>query len=150
MHGPLCRVVELAVRDDVAGAVITDMGAAGVAGSGAPARGRAMSAEYEQPAVVEGELVDVDALLQEKPLQYTPAVREARHITTHRRTCACGKGSPEAHGAIGGRRPFSCGEILEIAARVEAGRRHAARWLWLLPVRGRHVTYGGHDGRRWS
>jgi hypothetical protein len=87
-----------------------------------------MSAEYEQPAMIEGELVDLNALLEEKPLQYPPAVRKARHITTHRRTCASGKGSPESHGAIGDRQPFSYGEILEIAARVEAGRRPAARW----------------------
>jgi hypothetical protein len=107
-----------------------------------------MSAEYEQPAVGEGELVDLDALLEEKPLQYPPAVREARHITMHRRTCACGKdGTPEAHGAIGGRRPFSRGEILEIAARVEAGRRHAARRCGCCPsAAGTSPTVGTTGG----
>jgi hypothetical protein len=93
----------------------------------APARPGPEVPDIDLPDV-ECEIVDLDALLKEKPLQYPPAVRESRHITTHRRTCACGKDGPEVHGAIGGRRPFPCGEILEIAARVEAGRRRAARW----------------------
>lgn len=73
------------------------------------------ASESDQPMVVEGEVVDLDALLEAKPLQHPPAVRPR---------CACGKdGSPFAHGLMPGRqRAFSCREVLEIAARVEAAQ----------------------------
>jgi hypothetical protein len=49
-----------------------------------------------------------------RPLQYPPAVRPV---------CACGKdGSGYAHGAIGGRRPFTCAEVLEIRAVAICGQ----------------------------
>jgi hypothetical protein len=52
-----------------------------------------------------------------RPLAHPPAARE---------TCACGKdGSAFAHGLMPGRRrPFTCAEVLAIAARVEFGQRH--------------------------
>lgn len=71
--------------------------------------------EPEQPTVVEGEVIDLDELLEPKPPQHPPAVRPM---------CACGKdGLPFSHGAMGQRRPFTCAEVLEIRARVEAGDR---------------------------
>lgn len=32
--------------------------------------------------------------------------------------CACGNGTPYGHGAVDGRRPFTCDEVLAIRARV--------------------------------
>lgn len=89
-----------------------------------------MSAADEQvPEVVEGEVVDLDALLDPRPLQYPPAVREV---------CACGKdGRAFAHGLMPGReRAFTCAEVLEIAARVEAAQTPRRRRLRGLFRRG--------------
>jgi hypothetical protein len=75
-----------------------------------------MTAEQELP-ILDAEViavVDLDELL-EKPLQHPPALRVV---------CACGKnGTPEAHGfnPITGHRALTCAEVLEIAARVNAG-----------------------------
>jgi hypothetical protein len=79
-----------------------------------------MSAEGE---VVEGELVPlVDAM--PKPMEHPPAVRPS---------CACGKdGQPYSHGLLPGRkRAFSCSEVLEMRARVEAAAPREQRF----PVR---------------
>jgi hypothetical protein len=107
-----------------------------------------MTTENQRPAVVDGELVDaegevieaeiveaasvdesvdLDALLDPNPLPHLPAIWQR---------CACGKnGSAEAHGGVFDaegrmvRAPFSCGEVLAIAARVHAdlGRRPRTR-----------------------
>lgn len=84
----------------------------------------------KRPEVVEGEVVDLDELLDAKPPQHLPAVRAV---------CACGKdGTPEAHGAIPHPfedrmlRPFTCEEVLEIAASVAATQPRRRRLLRLL------------------
>jgi hypothetical protein len=73
-----------------------------------------------EPVVIEGEIVDLDALLEPKPLQDPPAVVQRPVL------CECGKdGTAYSHGAISKRRPFTCAEVLEIRARVEASDRRS-------------------------
>lgn len=69
--------------------------------------------------VVEGEVVDLDAL-SPQPLAHPPAVRSQWPPNTWAWvSCRCGKGSIEAHGG------YSCDEIVEFRARIEFGRRPA-------------------------
>lgn len=98
-----------------------------------------MNAENQRPEVVEGEVVDLDALLDQTPPQHLPAVR-AR--------CACGKdGTPEAHGAIPHPsedrmlRPLPCHEVEAIKARVAFGR--LPRWRRL------RARLQGHTPEGW-
>lgn len=75
-----------------------------------------MSAEVQ---VIDGEVIEAElvplAEMMPTPPQHLPAVRVTHPL------CACGKdGSDYAHGAINGRRPFACDEILQIRARVNA------------------------------
>jgi hypothetical protein len=87
-----------------------------------PAAVGLMGAEDLLPEVVEGELVDLDAL-NPQPLQHPPALRVV---------CACGKdGTPEAHGynPITGHRALTCDEVLEIDARVKADQARGRRSL---------------------
>ncbi len=81
-----------------------------------------MSIEQHDPVVIEGEVMAVDLLAEvmPRPLQHPPALREL---------CPCGKraGDDYAHGAIGDREPFTCGEVLAIRRRVEAGAQHPHR-----------------------
>jgi hypothetical protein len=78
--------------------------------------------EREQPAVVEGPVVDLDALIGQ-PLQHPPATRSQV-------SCLCGKGSIAAHG------PFSCDEVLQIRARVQADEAAPVWRQYVVPVAG--------------
>lgn len=72
----------------------------------------------DPPVVVLGEVIP-------RPLEHPPAIPESFVLTT----CRCGNVTDRGHGAIGGRRPFTCAEVLEIRARVDGdtarGRRLA-------------------------
>jgi hypothetical protein len=87
-----------------------------------------MTADHELP-ILDGEVVDLDALLDPQPPQHLPAVRAV---------CACGKnGTPEAHGynPQTGHRALTCREVLAIAASVDAASRPRRRWLRRLASR---------------
>lgn len=72
----------------------------------------------ERPIVViEGEVVPTEGRVYD--------------ITGKRLSCRCGKdGSPAAHGAVDGRRPFTCDEVLAIQARVESATRRRRHLPW--------------------
>lgn len=80
---------------------------------------RTRSLDEDPPFVVEGELVDLDALVAPQDLKYPPAVRPR---------CACGKdGSPKSHGG------FTCNEIIAMRLDHEnADRRSRLARPWLI------------------
>jgi hypothetical protein len=74
------------------------------------------AAEFRRPVVVDGEPVSL-AEAMPRHLLYPPAVRQV---------CACGEdGTAYSHGG------FTCAEVLEIRARVEAGGRPSS-WSRIL------------------
>jgi hypothetical protein len=87
--------------------------------------------DYVPPPVVDGELVDLDALVADAaaPLRYPPAIRKPTDVATvpavewvpvpepeQNPECRCGNVTERGHNG------FSCDEVLAIRARVEYGQ----------------------------